>query len=729
MSKSPSSRDNNTHNKRQQDGLVLESDNTTNNKQKNKSRSRSPATTTTTTTPTAARTILAQITNKHLPMGGEEEWATHLTNQFTTLLTPEEANLATFLAAVGITQHPSQLQRRERILGDTSNGRTLLLELETKLKNRSFFTIQQGVEGPCQADAILAWTVRDIFDAVLEESDRLMDFPRVHRWLSSCLEHTIFEQAQAEYLEAQNCLDRSVPMRIFRGAVRQGNMLDVRADSRDARRAADVVKQINAGYKKKETQRQKEAKKTETPATNVTSTTTTSPAQPLTFQLPSSKIPISLSEDEKVSQTLAMLQGIPDMPQKEFPIVNHAPAQDAQVLVDLLNQQNLKGIPCKNLFLKAKKPRDDKDSCLWLVCCPTDATVDLKALQSTLGYKDQIRFSTPEVLNAALDVVQGHVTPFALVNDPQRAVNVILDSGMMSDSNSLLWFHPMINTRSLGISPPSLLAFIKASGRVPMLLPLTTGSKSTAATTTLSSTTIATAAAPPVPLPGMTSSTTPEPQPSWIASDAVHSPQAQSTWKASSPNNNNKTDTTPSTSKDATPLSFTLTHEAARERVFNALKNIGVEAPKPEKVDDNDAATMERPKGHGTHNLLVKDKKTKQLYLICLRQDRHIDLKTLGDKIGAKELRLAGPADVQSAIASTEGCVTPIWMVNNVQATITPVFDKALLDNASTPLVVCAGCKDAKNHKQHNVVSITTQQMIDLIKQVKGAQEIVVLEV
>ena len=52
-------------------------------------------------------------------------------------------------------------------------------------------------------------------------------------------------------------------------------------------------------------------------------------------------------------------------------------------------------------------------------------------------------------------------------------------------------------------------------------------------------------------------------------------------------------------------------------------------------------ANAERPVGHGTHNLLVKDRKTKQLYLVVLRQDRVVDLKTVGDKIGAKELRLA----------------------------------------------------------------------------------------
>jgi hypothetical protein len=211
----------------------------------------------------------------------------------------------------------------------------------------------------------------------------------------------------------------------------------------------------------------------------------------------------------------------------------------------------------------------------------------------------------------------------------------------------------------------------------------------------------------------------------------LHSPQSEATWKSSGAAGGGGGGGAES---GAVPLSFSLTHEAARDRVWSCLKTLGgVDAPAPESQTSGGGgggAVPEtgRPKGHGTHNLLVKDKKTKRLYLFTLRHDREVDLKTLGDKVGAKELRLAGAADVQSAIASTQGCVTPLWMVNNVQASITPVFDKALLDASTTPVIVCAGCRDAKDHSQHNVVKITPAQMIALIQQVPGAQAVVPLE-
>ena len=636
----------------------------------------------------AARVRLAELTKAKLAEGGEEAFAASLTPQFLALLSDGDASLASFLAAIGVANHPTQTTRRETVL-ETKGGRALLTQLETKLKDKPFLTATATAgaeEQPTQADASLVWAVRDVFDSVLEESDRIYDFPRVHRWLGRCLEHDAFVSSLREYMDSLAALDRAIPTRVLRGKERQGGMIDVKASSLDARRAADVVKRINADYKKKETQRQKEEKaKAAAEAAAAAAgagagsgTGTADDALP-PFSL-GDKIPSDgLDADEKTKRCVAMLNAVVPRTASdgEYRVVDHEAADDAAVLVRVLEAQKLGGVPCKNLFLKAKKPRSDTDSCLWLVCCPTSATVDLKALQATLGYKDQLRFADADTLVKSLDIRPGHVTPFALVNDPAGKVNVVLDSGMMADPNTTLWFHPLVNTKSLGISAQQLAKFVRASGRKAHLVPLSAASSSAAAAATVPS---------PVPSsPPASPATAPPPA----------SPAAE-----------------PAQQQQQQPLSVTHSHDAARARVWARLAEMGVAAPTKQPTDADD---QKRPRGHGTHNLFVKDKK-KQLFMVTLRADRNVDLKTVGEKLGAKELRFAGPADVETAIGSTKGCITPLWLFNNVQKTVQLAVDAALLAAPHTSVVVCAGCDDAKDHAQHNVVEVTVAQLLALAK-------------
>ena len=124
-------------------------------------------------------------------------------------------------------------------------------------------------------------------------------------------------------------------------------------------------------------------------------------------------------------------------------------------------------------------------------------------------------------------------------------------------------------------------------------------------------------------------------------------------------------------------------------------------------------------------NLLVKDQKTKALYLICLAQSRNVDLKTIGEKIGAKNLRLAGPADIETAICLVHGCITPLWLYNNPQGTVTLVVDSLLLATPDKPLVVCVGCESPKDHSQHRVVEVSMNQMLSIAKEASGKEHVV----
>jgi Ala-tRNA(Pro) deacylase len=121
----------------------------------------------------------------------------------------------------------------------------------------------------------------------------------------------------------------------------------------------------------------------------------------------------------------------------------------------------LPGGHCKSLFLK------DKKGAMWLVVVLEDRAVDLKALRARLGAKN-LSFGRPERLFEVLGVEPGAVTPFALLNDSEQRVTVVLDKEMLA--HDPLNYHPLSNEATTAIAPGDLLAFIADCGHVPTIL-------------------------------------------------------------------------------------------------------------------------------------------------------------------------------------------------------------------------------------------------------------------
>ncbi len=115
----------------------------------------------------------------------------------------------------------------------------------------------------------------------------------------------------------------------------------------------------------------------------------------------------------------------------------------------------------KNLFLKDKKGR------LWLVVALEDTAVNLKTLHRTIG-SARLSFGKPDLMEQTLGVRPGSVTPFALMNDREGRVTVVLDEAMMA--HDLLNFHPLENTATTTISRNGLLAFLEATGHPPLIV-------------------------------------------------------------------------------------------------------------------------------------------------------------------------------------------------------------------------------------------------------------------
>jgi len=115
----------------------------------------------------------------------------------------------------------------------------------------------------------------------------------------------------------------------------------------------------------------------------------------------------------------------------------------------------------KNLFLKAKT------GALFLVVAAEDARIDLKRLHRRLG-TGRFSFGSADLLRATLGVEPGAVTPFAVINDREGAVSVVLDAAMMRHAQ--LNYHPLDNSRTTTIGRDDLVRFLEATGHPPRII-------------------------------------------------------------------------------------------------------------------------------------------------------------------------------------------------------------------------------------------------------------------
>mmetsp|Transcript_21844 Transcript_21844/g.38624 ORF Transcript_21844/g.38624 Transcript_21844/m.38624 type:complete len:586 (-) Transcript_21844:99-1856(-) len=351
--------------------------------------------------------------------------------------------------------------------------------------------------------------------------------------------------------------------------------------------------------------------------------------------------------DEKIAAVREALTQIGASADGEM--IRHDPVQ---TMADFPAEvKSRKGFLCKNLLLEAKVKKDgETESLFWLVTAPEQAKIDLKVLAKGLGHK--ARLAKPESLLAAIGVEPGQVTPFALLNDPTGKVTLILDQKMMSDATNQLWLHPLTNSATMSVSAGDLFSFVAATARQPVLMSF-------------------------------------EHEEAAATSNAASAQPAAGT----------------GTSAPTEPLK--LSPAEANQRLLDRLAKAGVVPFQ----DPNPDLTAKRPVGHSTHNLFVKDKKTKQLYMISMRQHINANLKVVAKAVGAKELRFADSSF--AAFCHEKGCVSLLNLYNNVQGDVIPVIDSELF-KAET-LRICVGCNDPVDHSQHNLVDVSPALIQELL--------------
>ncbi|MCB8819110.1 prolyl-tRNA synthetase associated domain-containing protein [Microvirga rosea] len=122
------------------------------------------------------------------------------------------------------------------------------------------------------------------------------------------------------------------------------------------------------------------------------------------------------------------------------------------------------GAHSKNLFVKDKKGR------FFLITAKDETMIDLKRAHEAIGASGRLSFGSADQLRALLGVEPGSVTPFAVANDRDRQVTMILDANLMDHER--VNFHPLVNSMTTGVSRDDLLKFLRATGHEPLILRL-----------------------------------------------------------------------------------------------------------------------------------------------------------------------------------------------------------------------------------------------------------------
>src|SRR5919108_4349942 len=121
------------------------------------------------------------------------------------------------------------------------------------------------------------------------------------------------------------------------------------------------------------------------------------------------------------------------------------------------------------------------------------------------------------------------------------------------------------------------------------------------------------------------------------------------------------------------------------QQLFARLDALGiahrtVEHPPVFTVEEAKALRGNLP-GHHVKNLFLRNKK-EEMWLVVALEDRAIDLKRLGEALGAGRLSFGSPERVKRHLRVEPGSVTPLALINDKERAVRLAVDRALADGA-----------------------------------------------
>lgn len=137
----------------------------------------------------------------------------------------------------------------------------------------------------------------------------------------------------------------------------------------------------------------------------------------------------------------------------KYKAIEHEPAFTVEDIVsfNLENPEN----GAKNLFL-----RDDKKKNYYLLVAKDDKTISIKEFQEEAKTR-RLSFASEEDLMKIMKLIKGAVTPFGVLNDEEKKVQVYIDDYF---KDNYIWVHPNDNTASVYLKAEDLVSVIREHG-------------------------------------------------------------------------------------------------------------------------------------------------------------------------------------------------------------------------------------------------------------------------
>lgn len=104
----------------------------------------------------------------------------------------------------------------------------------------------------------------------------------------------------------------------------------------------------------------------------------------------------------------------------------------------------------KNLYLRDKKKRN------YLITLEQDREIDLKALGARLGVGN-LSFGSADRLFENLGIRPGAVSPLAMATGGSKGVRLFIDAAAQNADR--IYMHPLVNDRTIGMTPADLLTY------------------------------------------------------------------------------------------------------------------------------------------------------------------------------------------------------------------------------------------------------------------------------
>lgn len=145
-----------------------------------------------------------------------------------------------------------------------------------------------------------------------------------------------------------------------------------------------------------------------------------------------------------------------------FQIVEHEPALTTEQADSFI--EGIEGVRTKTMFLTNKKKRN-----FYLVIMDDAKRLDMDVFKDIVEEK-QIKMASAETLNDKMMLPPGVVSPFGLLNNEDKDIQVYVDQEIVSEER--MSFHPNTNEKTIFVKTEDLFTFLKAIGYEPHVIKL-----------------------------------------------------------------------------------------------------------------------------------------------------------------------------------------------------------------------------------------------------------------